>query len=38
MKFRERMKNIGTFDRFVIAGGLVNLLVIGYLLTYWLLH
>ncbi len=26
------------FDLFVLAGGLVNLLVIGYLVGYWLLH
>jgi len=26
------------FDRFVLAGGVMNLLVIGTLLIYWLTH
>ncbi len=26
------------FDYFVLAGGLINILVIGFLVGYWLLH
>jgi len=31
-------QSLNAFDIFVFLGGLVNLLVIGFLLGYWLLH
>lgn len=31
-------QRLNGFDLFVIAGGVVNILVILYLLVYWLLH
>lgn len=31
-------KRLTGFDLFVAAGGIVNLIVIGYLLGYWLLY
>jgi len=31
-------KNISGFDYFVLAGGLVNALVITYMVGYWLLY
>jgi len=34
----EGWQRLSGFDIFAILGGLVNLLVIGYLLGYWLLH
>jgi len=31
-------QHLNGFDIFVILGGLVNLIVIGFLLGFWLLH
>lgn len=41
MRFRYRigeLRRIGVFDAFVFAGGLVNVIVVAILLTYWLLY
>jgi len=37
MKIMRKMRQLSVFDRIVIAGGLMNLLVIEYLFFYWLL-
>jgi len=34
-KWRQQLNG---FDRFVLAGAAVNLLVIGYLVVYWVFH
>jgi len=31
-------QRLNGFDRFVLAGAAVNLLVIGYLVVYWIFH
>lgn len=34
----KKLKEFTSFDWFIIAGALMNALVISYLIIYWLLH